>query len=434
MKKLSTPPSNKYLSEHNTHSRNTILNKLSNFKKTNLVSQNKKPTQIEIFLSEESTFNNSDSQTNVRKLNLLSIVQNNLEICSVKSSTNTNSNNFNNSNNQNSNNTNNNSNASEQINLINFSTLSQENTKYKQENEYLLQQIKTLNLEKDFLKEQALKLIKKNSETEEHIDLLKSQNSQFDIFESKFEEISESFFFILEKIKHSHTGLIEDNKKLKELIIFILQCFNIKEFEALEYIINYVKQNETFCGKVDFPQPLVNFWNNNLEGKNALNKNYDSFIGFNDLRRTKLSPLYSPGKTPIRLRSSNTIAKTPKNRLHTTTELNFDDLKFIKHKNTDSECSLNSSKVINTRSKSIKLPKRMNSYSEKMKLKTISLPLNTSMTPKSLRIRDYNVNVNNPQIYLNNTILLEKNDLKESKNSTIESNYDTHGKKIKVCI
>jgi hypothetical protein len=49
-----------------------------------------------------------------------------------------------------------------------------------------------------------------------------------------------------------NNSILEDNIKIKDLVIFILQSFNERNYETLNYIIQYVMENDTFLGKIIF--------------------------------------------------------------------------------------------------------------------------------------------------------------------------------------
>jgi hypothetical protein len=74
-------------------------------------------------------------------------------------------------------------------------------------------------------------------------------------FEINFDKISEKFTLVINKIHDYQLNLIEDNKRLKEFLMFILQCFNHKQYEYITFIINYVRDNQTFINKQIFENP-----------------------------------------------------------------------------------------------------------------------------------------------------------------------------------
>ncbi len=81
---------------------------------------------------------------------------------------------------------------------------------------------------------------------------------EFENFEHNFDKISEKFSNVLEKIQSYQLNLIEDNKRLKEFLIFILQCFNHKQYENISCIISYSKEHQTFIDKQIFETPGEN--------------------------------------------------------------------------------------------------------------------------------------------------------------------------------
>jgi len=76
-------------------------------------------------------------------------------------------------------------------------------------------------------------------------------------FEQNFNKISEKFSDVLSKIQQYQLNLIEDSKRLKEFLIFILQCFNHKQYEHITCIVNYAKENQTFLDKQIFETPAA---------------------------------------------------------------------------------------------------------------------------------------------------------------------------------
>lgn len=78
---------------------------------------------------------------------------------------------------------------------------------------------------------------------------------EFENFEQNFNKISDKFSDVLEKIQAYQCDLLEDNKRLKEFLIFILQCCNHKQYEHISCIISYAKENQTFLDKQIFEAP-----------------------------------------------------------------------------------------------------------------------------------------------------------------------------------
>jgi hypothetical protein len=110
--------------------------------------------------------------------------------------------------------------------------------------------------------------------------------------ESKFDEISERFSFILESIKSHQKELFEDNKKLKDILIYALICYNEKKYDFLNYMINLIKANDTFIDKNVFYQNYAG--NNNLKQsriveylystENRKNRISDNFCEYSNLK------------------------------------------------------------------------------------------------------------------------------------------------------
>ena len=72
---------------------------------------------------------------------------------------------------------------------------------------------------------------------------------QIENVEGKFDEISNNFTYILDKIKSHQDSLLEDNQKLKDLITYILTCYNEKKFEYLNCIVKFISNNDTFIDR-----------------------------------------------------------------------------------------------------------------------------------------------------------------------------------------
>jgi len=79
---------------------------------------------------------------------------------------------------------------------------------------------------------------------------------EFENFEQNFNTISDKFSNVLEKIQAYQCDLLEDNKRLKEFLIFIMQCCNHKQYEHISCIISYAKENQTFLDKQIFETPV----------------------------------------------------------------------------------------------------------------------------------------------------------------------------------
>ena len=153
---------------------------------------------------------------------------------------------------------------------------------------------------------------------------------EFENFEENFNKISDKFSKVLEKIQLYQIDLIEDNKRLKEFLIFILQCFYHKRFEHINCIINYTKENQTFIDKQIFLNPgddsykLIekNFFekNNNEKGKMI------EYLISEEIDKTTNS------KNDLLRNNSNTI------KTHTLiSDINYQDLKITKSKKNFSE-------------------------------------------------------------------------------------------------
>ena len=132
--------------------------------------------------------------------------------------------------------------------------------KYLQHSEFLekkLENIKISNGSNSYLFSNNINC--STSSLKPHIDferMYMEKCEEFENFENNFKNISEKFSNVLEKIKQNQFNLIEDNKRLKEFLFFILQCFYHKLFEHISYIINYAKDNPTFIDKQIFQTPV----------------------------------------------------------------------------------------------------------------------------------------------------------------------------------
>jgi hypothetical protein len=99
-------------------------------------------------------------------------------------------------------------------------------------------------------------IFNKTSKNEDFEQLYYEKCEEFENFGQNFDKISVKFYNVLEKIQASQCNLIEDNLKLKEFLIFILQCFNTKQFEQISCMISYAKEHQTFIAKQIFDTPV----------------------------------------------------------------------------------------------------------------------------------------------------------------------------------
>lgn len=108
----------------------------------------------------------------------------------------------------------------------------------------------------------------------------KAKCMEINLIEEKFEEISEKFNIILNGIKDHQKDIIEDNKNLKELLVYTLVSFYEKKYDYIKYIIDFIKNNDTFIDKsiffnnqsrnsmVDHKKIVENLYSNeNLRGR-----------------------------------------------------------------------------------------------------------------------------------------------------------------------
>lgn len=173
---------------------------------------------------------------------------------------------------------------------------------------------------------------------------------EFENFEQNFDKISEKFSNVLEKIQQYQCNLIEDNKRLKEFLIFILQCCSHKQYEHVSYVISYAKEHQTFIGKfLSDNQSSESF---KLMEKNYFEKTSGSALQLDSINNSNNNNKNS-NKTTTYIqeylnteeefnRSSNTQTKCSGNNLPfiknsidnvkntNSLGINYDDLKFSK--------------------------------------------------------------------------------------------------------
>ena len=171
--------------------------------------------------------------------------------------------------------------------------MEKENKKLRNENE-------SIQINYDKISQKLEEYIQKEKLNSILIDSLRKENKsleqryndkcmEIENFELKFDEISQNFSFVLEKIKSHQDSLLLETQKLKDLIGYILTCYNEKKFEYLNCIVNFILKNDTFLEKAeigDYKKFLQNEINNNNKAKiseniseslfSTLNKNIDS--------------------------------------------------------------------------------------------------------------------------------------------------------------
>jgi len=168
---------------------------------------------------------------------------------------------------------------------------------------------------------------------------------EFENFEQNFNKISEKFSDVLEKIQAYQCDLLEDNKRLKEFLIFILQCCNHKQYEQISCIISYAKENQTFLDKQIFEVPVGEGFKgleksylapkspNSKADLNPNNNNNNSLNNNNTNKKQIFQQEY--------FSSEDSFAAEPHNKLSSKASLenvksaislgvNYDDLKFSK--------------------------------------------------------------------------------------------------------
>lgn len=148
-------------------------------------------------------------------------------------------------------------------------SLNKEIKAYKLESEKVNKVLEDVKKENVICKEKLKKYVKQNenlqnviskyeaSFMEKNVEVLKEGEKMAGVYdlekiELQFEHISEKFLTVLDNIKVHQNTLIEDNNRLKELIVFILQCFHENQHSELKYIIKYTTENDTFIDKEKF--------------------------------------------------------------------------------------------------------------------------------------------------------------------------------------
>ena len=170
-------------------------------------------------------------------------------------------------------------------------------------------------------------------------------------FELNFNKISEKFSDVLGKIQHYQFNLIEDNKRLKEFLIFILQCFNHKQYEHITCIVNYAREHQTFIDKQIFETPgadsfkaieknyfgkssnienIMNPLKNNFNNINVSNNNNNINLDVNPKKNdnVKLSEYLSSDENDKENKSFKKVDQNSKG--NSNIDLNYENLKFSK--------------------------------------------------------------------------------------------------------
>jgi len=161
---------------------------------------------------------------------------------------------------------------------------------------------------------------------------------EFENFEQNFDKISEKFSRVLEKIQSYQFNLIEDNKRLKEFLIFILQCFNHKQYEHISSIISYTKEHQTFIDKQIFETPGENSFKlieKNYFEKTNINQDSNKILSVSEIKKESIIQqeyLTSNESFTESQKQKTSSIKGSLDNVKTTLslDLKYDDLKFSK--------------------------------------------------------------------------------------------------------
>jgi hypothetical protein len=146
----------------------------------------------------------------------------------------------------------------EEYNKLKKETYALHNTisKIRSQNEKFIKQIDTLSNKikhyrelESFFNDKIVGMKNKQSNLKEKY---KEKCRQINLIEEKFEGISEKFNIILDGIKDHHKDIIDDNKNLKEILIYTLVCYNEKKFDFINFMIEFMKNNDTFIDRSIF--------------------------------------------------------------------------------------------------------------------------------------------------------------------------------------
>jgi hypothetical protein len=324
---------------------------------------------------------------------------------------------------------------------IEISNLYNKLDQYKADNEKLKNKLKKCILQSDFL-EKKLESYKISNGSNSYLfsnnnnmncsnSFMKQQNDferlyyekceELENFEQNFNKISEKFSDVLSKIQHYQFNLIEDNKRLKEFLIFILQCFNHKQYEHINCIVNYAKENKTFLDKQIFEMPVADSFKDiekNYFEKSSLPENdiYSNKDKDKDKDKDKIDQI-SKNKNEEYINNNNNKDNNKKFSGYFSTEENEDQ---NQHQN--SQQKNKSNKTVKFDYQNLKFSKTVN---EKLKLnnKAQSIDINNNM----------NLNMKmNSNINSNNKDLIELNVSNNSINIRNKSPIVTSSTRINI--
>jgi hypothetical protein len=305
---------------------------------------------------------------------------------------------------------------------IEISNLNHKLDQYKADNEKLKNKLKKCILQTDFL-EKKLESYKISNGSNSYLfsntnnmncssSFMKQQNDferlyyekceELENFEQNFNKISEKFSDVLSKIQLYQLNLIEDNKRLKEFLIFLLQCFNHKQYEHIICIVNYARENKTFLDKQIFEMPgsdtfkdieknyfeknsfpenimyslkdkneQINNVNVNVKNNNSninLNNKNEEFINKdNNINNKKFSGYFSTEENEENNLLHN---QQQKNKSNKTNKFDYQNLKFSK--------TVNEKHKLNNKAQSIDMNNNMNMNINMNKNMNSNLNLNSN--------------------------------------------------------
>ena len=156
-----------------------------------------------------------------------------------------------------------------------------------------------------------LESLKKEHKSLEHKYNLKC--GEFSEFEMKFDNITNNFTFIVEKIKSQQESLLIEIKKLKDLIGYILTCYNEKNFYYLDCIVNFMSNNETFIDKEKI-----------IEYKNKIMNDMNNFSGTDNNNYKESSCMTENKYSENNHRFFKTVGDTVNEKIYSVKDINFE--------------------------------------------------------------------------------------------------------------
>jgi len=201
--------------------------------------------------------------------------------------------------------------------------------------------------------------------------------NELEEMQKKFEEISNNFNLVFDNMNKYQNCLLEDNKSLKDILNFTLESYSQRQFECLNYIIEYVNKNETFFISIEFSQQQSNI-NINLckDFENNYSIEKENKKVFNSVSDNSLISGMNGENKPVKLRRHSRSFSNI-----TPTIVDFNQLKILKKK-IEKEVA-----VVNT----------TNSYNNFDNSKSISNSVSKSVNKtlqKSLSLKDFGIKRN----------------------------------------